>query len=39
MDDRMSGIVTALTADDNVSLGCEHVDDFPLSFIAQLRPN
>src|SRR6266566_5823757 len=39
MDNRVSGIVAALAADDNVGLGGEHVDDLPLSFIAPLRPN
>src|SRR6266446_2775429 len=37
MDDGVAGIVPALTAHDDVGLGCEHVDDFPLPFIAPLR--
>ena len=37
MNDRVSGIVPALAADNNVSLGSEHIDDFAFSLIAPLR--
>ena len=37
MNDRVSGIIAALAADDDVGLGREHVDDLPFPFIAPLR--
>jgi hypothetical protein len=37
MDNRVPGIIATLTADNNVGLGGEHVDDFPFSLIAPLR--
>jgi hypothetical protein len=37
MNDRVPGIVAALAADNNVSLGSEHIDDFAFSLIAPLR--
>jgi hypothetical protein len=37
MNNRVSGIVAALAADDNIGFGREHVDDLPFPFIAPLR--
>jgi hypothetical protein len=37
MNDRVPGIVAALAADNNVSSGREHIDDFAFSLIAPLR--
>ena len=39
INDRVPGIVAALTADNNVGLGSKHVDDLPLALVAPLHPN
>src|ERR1017187_3397130 len=39
MNDGMAGVVSTLTAHDNVRVRSENIDDLPLSFIAPLRPD
>jgi hypothetical protein len=39
MNDGVSGIVSALAADDNVGFAREHIDDLAFSLIAPLRSN
>ncbi len=39
MDHGVAGIVATLTADNNVGLGSEHVDDLALALIPPLHPN
>jgi hypothetical protein len=37
MNDSMAGVVTPLASHNNIGVGDEDVDDFPLSFVAPLR--
>jgi len=39
VDDRVAGVIAALTANNYIGLGREDVDDLALSFIAPLRAN
>ena len=39
VNDRVPGVVAALTADNNVCLGSKDVDDLPLALISPLHAN